>query len=298
MTWLLFALLAPLIYTVVNFIDKYLVSRVVKEHDAMPIYTSLAGFLAGTVFWVVTGFPKLALFDGLIVILTGILTAWSLIVYFKALAIEDTSNVILFFQMFPIISLVLSSLFLHEAITSIQLGGFVLVLVATILVSVKKKKKHFHFSKGFLLILVYDLLYALSGVLIKFAINANSFSKILSYESWGVGLGGFMVFIFFPSVRKAFRKNLKKIKKRAVGVIFLNESGFILAKSLTFLAFSLGAVALVAVLENTQIFYGIFLGYLLTKMIPKVFKENIEKKELLKKIFASVILFFGILLMK
>lgn len=297
-TWIFYALLAPAVYAVVNFIDKYLLSKEVKDYNAMPIYTAITGFVVGTLFWVVNGFPLLSSRDSLIVIATGILTTWSLIAYFKALSFEETSKVIILFQMLPIVTLLLSFLFLKETITPKQFIGFILIIFASIAVSVEKEKKGFILSPAFFYILIYDILWAASGVLIKFAINANSFWKILSYESWGIGIGGIMVYLIISPIRNAFNKSLKKITKRALSIIALNEGVFVLAKSLTFFAFSLGPVALVSVLENTQTFYGIIFGFALTIIAPSIFKEDISRKGLVKKLVASIILFLGILLLR
>lgn len=296
MNWLFFALLAPFLYAVTTFIDKYIVSKEVKDYSALPIYIGFIGLLTGTVFWILTGFPILTLRDGLIVLLTGVLTGWSVIFYYKAISQEDASIVNILFQMFPVITLILAFIFLKETISGKQLFGFTFVLIGSILISLKKEKRKTHISAAFFLILIVDFFWAISGVLMKFALNANSFSKILSYESWGIGLGALTIYFIMGSVRKAFKKSIKTVTKRALKVIILNELLYVSAKSFTFLAFSLGTVTLVSVLENTQALYSIFLGVILTKLFPSVFREQISKKDLAKKMVASSLFLLGIFL--
>jgi drug/metabolite transporter (DMT)-like permease len=296
MNWILIALLAPATYAIVTFIDKYLLSGVVKDYKAMPIYTAIVGFLAGTIFWLYNGFPLLTVRDSLIVLSTGILTGFSLITYFKALSEEETSNVTVLFQMFPIITLIFAYIFLHEILTTKQFLGFFLMLSAALLTSVKRDNSKFNFSKAFLLILIYDILWASSGILMKYAINANSFSRVITYESWGIGVGGIFIYILFADIRKAFNKSIKNVKIKTLAIIGLNETVFVIAKSLTFLAFSLGPAAIVSVLETSQTFFAILYGWILTLLIPTIFKEDISTKGLGKKILAAIILLAGVVL--
>lgn len=297
MNWLILALLSPAIYTVINFTDKYLVSSVVKDYRAMPIYTTIVGFIAGFFFWIVTGFPTLGFRDGIIITFTGMLTIWAALLYFQALSEEETTTVIIFFQMLPVFSLILSYFILGELITIKQFIGFIFILSAAIGVSLKRtKKKKVHIAKSLLLITMFNIMWAVAGVLVKFTINANSFSTILSYESWGIGIGGLILFLFYKPVKKAFLENIKTVKKRTLSILFINEFVFVIAKSLSFLAYSLGPVALVSVLGSSQVFYGILYGFILALVFPRVFKEEGDRTNLLRKIVLSIVLFIGIVL--
>ncbi len=296
MNWLVAALLAPATYAVVNYVDQYIVVREVGDYRGMPIFAAIMGFVVGTSFWFLAGFPILTLRDSLIVLLTGALTIWATVLYFRAISTEEASKLILFFQVTPILILVLSFIFLNELIAYKQFLGFILVLLAVGVVSIQKNEGNLNLSSSFLLILVVDGLWALSAVLIKYAIEANSFAKILSYESWGIGLGGLILYLLVPSIRNAFHSSIRQVRKVALGVMFLNEGLFVVAKSLTFYAYSLGSAALVSVIGGTQVFFGIIYGLLLTNMAPTTFHEDISKAGLLQKIAASTVLLIGLLL--
>jgi drug/metabolite transporter (DMT)-like permease len=254
-------------------------------------------FIAGVLFWFATGQPILEARDALIVLTTGVITVWSLFLYFKALADEETTTIIILFQTLPIFSLIFGYFILGETISPMQFVGFILVIAAALGVTMKPKIKGERIiSKAFFLILIFNIMWALAGVLIKFAINANSFSEILSYESWGIAIGGALVFIFVPSIRRNFMKNLKQIKARVLTILFVNEGIFVIAKSISFSAFAMGPVALVSVLNSTQVFYGILYGVFLTKALPKLFKEDVSRSGIVKKIGFAVIMFLGIVL--
>jgi drug/metabolite transporter (DMT)-like permease len=199
-------------------------------------------------------------------------------------------------QMIPIFVIILSLLFLKETITIRQLLGFVIILLSSLSLSVEDWRKIVHIPKSFWLLVLMDVMFASAAVLIKFAINATSFSKILSYESWGIGIGGIFLYILFPFIRKAFNEIITIVSKRILGIMFLNEGIYVLSKSLSYFAYSIGPVALVSVVGSSQVFFGILLGWLLTLFLPHIFKEKIKREDLVKKVVLAIALIFGIIL--
>jgi drug/metabolite transporter (DMT)-like permease len=296
MSWVFFGLLSPLVFTVVNFVDKYIVEKEVGDYRSMPIYAALAAFVTGTVLWVITGFPILPLPNAALVLFTGALNVFAAAFYFRAIALEEASRIIVLIQMQPIIVLVLSFLFLQETIRPLQLLGFGLILAAAIGISLNRKTGGFRLSAAFVLILLVDLLSATSVVLFKFVAEANSFAHVLSYESWGLALGGIILYILAAPLRQAFQTSIKTVGKRTLGFIFVNETFYLVAKLLTFVAVALGPVALVSVLSSTQVFFGIVLGWLLTLLLPNAFNENIARQDLLRKGALALVMFGGLVM--
>lgn len=297
MNWLFYALLAPAVFTVVNFVDKYIIEHEVRDALAMPIYAAIMAFLTGVVLWIITGFPVLDARDTALVLLTGVLSSWASALYFQALSYEEASKIIVLIQMQPVMVLVLSLIFLNETITAEQLLGFVLILGAAVGISLNRADVGaFKLSRAFWLILVVDLMWAASIVLFKFVVAASQFEKVLSWESWGIALGGLTLYLFVPLFRRSFNQNIASVRRRTFGLIFVNETTFVIAKLLTFMAVALGPVALVSVLGSAQIFFGIVLGWILTTVAPAKFHENVTRQNLLQKAALALVLFGGITL--
>lgn len=297
MNWLFLALLSTAMVNIVVFVDKYIVSKRIKDYRAIPIYTAIIGVCAGIFFWFITGFPILSLPSASFILLSGVFQSWAAVTYFKALSKNDASGLTILFQMTPIIILILSLVFLKETISFKQYLGFIIIFIASILVSVKKSQKKFRLSEAFFLILLSDFLYGASAVLAKFTIDANSLQKVLSYESWGVGVGGLALYLFFPSIRMSFKRTLKNVKGATLGILIGNEVLFVVSKAVQFVAFSLGSVTLISVITSgTQSFLAIFLGFLLTILAPQIITEDISGKNLGKKIGAGILLVIGIIL--
>ncbi len=295
--WILFALLSPAVYTITNFVDKYLLSNKVKDYNALPIYTAGVSFIFGLIWWLFAGMPILPIKDAGIIIITGIITIFSIYVYFKALSIQETSMVILFFQLSPIFTLILSMIFLNEIITLKQYLGFGLILGGTSILALPNKKTNWTIPKGFWLILVYDLMFALISIILKYSTYESSFSQIIFYESFGMGMGGLIMYLLVPTVRKAFNKSRKKLFKYALPIIVVNEIVFIIAKSLGYYAFVIGPVTLVSVIANVHVFFGLLFGYGLTMIMPKFFHEDISTEKMALKIGAAIFMFIGLGLM-
>ena len=296
MNWLFFALLGPAIYVIINFIDKYIISRKIKDYSAMPIFGSITGFVIGLLFWALSNYPILQPFDALILILSGVFTIWGTVFYFKALSSEEASNVVLFFQAIPLMVLVLSIIFLHESLTTVQGFGFLIILAATTYALKKTGGARFRLNKALILVLIADAFWAVAAVLVTLAINANSFTEILSYESWGIGVGGLILYLFFPKKRRAFHKTVQTAGLKIIFIVFANEVVFVIAKSVTYYAYSLGPTAQVSVLGGTQVLFGVLYGWFLTKKFPKIFKEDIRRSTLIKKFILAIFTVFGILL--
>lgn len=298
MNWIFFALLAPAVYAVVVFVDKYILEKEVSDYLGMPIYSAVIAAIFGILIWVGTGFPSLSLRDSILIILTGILTVFGLASYFKALSTNEASKVTILFQMTPVLTLVLSYLFLGDKISLQQFLGFVLILISTVGISVKKSLKEFHFSNIFFLILLTDFLWASAFVLFKFVVETNSFIKVISYEGLGMGVGGFILYYVFPSIRNAFEKTSEKVGSRIFWFIIINEGIFLISRFLTYLAISKGPVALVDVVGGTQVIFAIIYGLILTKIAPGIFQENISQGGLSKKIIMAALVLIGLVLVQ
>ncbi len=296
MNWFFLALLAPFIYAINVFVDKYLVEARIPDYRSLPIFGIFLSLPVALGLWVSSGFELIGLRDSILVITAGVLTIWAFSLYLEALAKEETSSLIILIQLIPVIVLTLSFFIFGESLTHKQLLGFGLLLLSTILVSLKKEKRSFRFSRALVFILMADILWSIPYILIKSASASISFNSLIMYESLGVSLGGLMLFLFIPVIRSAFTKTIKGIRKTDLGIILFNEGLYLGAKIITYLAVTLGPVAVISILGSTQIFFGILLGVVLTMLVPKVFKENLSKDGLIRKAVFGFVAFVGIIL--
>lgn len=307
--WILLSLLATATYAINNFIDKVVTKRLEKAAIVrretpvnyiwgMPLYGAVAALVLGSIFWLCVGRPVLGMTDGILVLVSGMFAFGALCLYFQALAKEETSYIVVLFQMIPVLALIASFVFLDERITGVHLLGFILVLAASILMSLRKEDGAFAFKPAFFYVLAADVLWVASYVLVKLTSDAESFIKILSYESWGIFLGGVFYFILFQKARAMFLKSMADVGKGTMAIMFLNEAIYITAKSLTYFAILIGPIALVAAIGTAQVFFAIIYGWVLTMIWPSIFQESIDAKSLWKKFVLTLLLCFGIWLIQ
>lgn len=189
----------------------------------------------------------------------------------------------------------MSQIFLHEAITSKQLFGFFLILLPTLAIAGEGSKSgDFSLDKNTALMIFVDLVWAGATVLFKFVVDTGEFSKVVAYESWGWAIGGALLFICLPPVRVAFITTTKSLKKTALATVFGNEFLFLSSKLLTYLAISLGPVAIVSVISGTQVLFAVVFGWILAIIAPEIFKEDISKKSLAKKFILGCVTIIGL----
>ncbi len=297
MNWIVLALFAPVFDTAVNFIDKYLVGEKLEDYRAVPIFMGIIGTLAGILLYALRGFQTMSGFDIPLILLAGVLTYFSIYYYFKALDFEETSVVVILFQASPLITLALSALFLREVITLTQLLGFILVLAASTTVSLDSVSPgRFTLSRSFYYIMASNVFWSCAAILYKSTAESNDLLSTLGVEGMGIGLGACIAFTCDKSVRNAFLTTIPKVSPSVFALLTLNEIMSLAAKWIVFLAVLLGPVALVDVVVSVQIFYAIITGWLLTKIFPKIFKEDISRKGLTLKLLAGLTLMLGIYL--
>lgn len=298
MEWIIFSLLATEIFAANYFIDKHISTNLIKNYRGMPIYGAIVGLLVGTLFWLITGRPILPNQIILILISAGMLNIFASYFYFTVLSRVDASFAIILNRMESLFVLILSFIVLKQSLTILQLIGFFIILISVCFLSFGNNNKHVNkigFTT-FLIFVVCNLMWASNGILVNIALKTTAFPNILSYESWGLGIGGILLYIFVPTIRKAFLEGPKVNGIKPYLTILFNELIYVGAKSSYFYAFSLGPAALVSIVGSTQVLSAIVFGFILSKIFPHHFNEDISKSNIRWKITWGIIIIFGLIL--
>ena len=295
MPWLFYAILSYALYSVTNFIDKFLVEKQTYEPVTLIILGGFLSFFVALLLFVWKGFPVVEQLQIFLLILIGILLSFYCLPYFKALLLEDTSRVVPLFQFFPIFVLVLSYIFLKQTLTANQLLGFGFITAGGfILGSERLSIKVFRLRKSFWYMMLSSFLYALTSILFKF-VTVTDFWVSMSYQTLGITLGAFLLLLFKP-YRRIFLKDITHLKKKTAAVLAVSQCITLGADFSYFFAITLASAALVSVMQGTQPVFVMLYGLLLTLFFPKIIKEDISRKTLGIKIAAIFILFVGIVL--
>ena len=309
MNWLVLALLGALVYTIVNFVDKAILVHAVRNARAIPVFLAIVHLIMGTILWLIADHPVFPSGATVRLLLSGALVICGTFLLFQAYTREETSKVVVWAQMLPVVALILSVLVLNETLTTQQLFGFGLVLIASIGLSLDPSSNVLRPSTALWFILGAVIVWASSDVLLKWTLNqypqlvaqtetgldVRAFLAIIAYQSWGFAIGGAILTMLIAPIRHAFFNTLVSTPKRGFVFLFLNETLFILRQYLKGMALALGSVAIVTVLDGTRAFVGIILGWLLTRLFPRTYQENITARALLFKAVFALLLFVGLL---
>ncbi|KKQ98079.1 MAG: Conserved hypothetical membrane protein, DUF6 family [Candidatus Woesebacteria bacterium GW2011_GWA1_39_12] len=295
MPWYLFAAATPTLYSVSNFVDKFLIEKRIKDPMAITALACTASGILGIVIGIFTGFVNIGFAQILILIFAGILLTFYLIPYFEAMKLEDASRVVPLFQFIPVFTLILSTVILKETLSAKQILGLLLVVSAGLFISAEKiEGRMFRPRKSLYFMLLASFMYGLVGILFRFVVKEASFWTTLSYEYIGTGVGGMLLFLI-PKVRKNLQNQISSIKSSA-GIITFNNGIAIAAQMSESYALSLAAVPLVNIIGSIQPAISLVEGVILTKKFPHLIQEDITKAVVTHKFIAIIIIFIGLYL--
>jgi uncharacterized membrane protein len=274
----------------------------------VPIFLAVVHGTIGTLLWAVNGFPLLPLDQTILVMLTGGLYVLGTFMLFKALVVEETSRIAIWTQMAPVVTLMLSIVVLDEHLTAWRLIGFLVVFAATL--GLAFQPGSLKPTPAFWAIMAAVVVWAGSDILFKYTVtqypqllgttgdwvDIRAFLLLVNYQSWGFALNGLIIYLFVAPIRHAVNHRLRVAPRYGLAVLFGNEVVFIVRQFIRSMALALGPVALVSVIDGLRIFLGIMVGWGLTLLAPRLFREDITRQGLIRKLSFSVVLFAGIAL--
>jgi uncharacterized membrane protein len=298
MNWFLIALIAPILWSITNHIDKHLLSKYIRGNavGALMIFSSLIGlFLLPFILIIQPNVLNISSFNAFLIIINGIIYILAILPYFYALEKDEASIVIPLFQVIPVFGYFLALIFLGESLTLQQILASLLVVLGAIIISIEPKNLKFKFQVFWLMILS-SFLIALNGLIFKLVGIQEDFWTTSFWEYVGFVLILVIFILFFKSYRNQFLSMFRKNPISTLSLNGLNEIFNIVAKMIINFATLLAPLALVWTVNNLQPFFVLLIGVLLTKFFPNFNQEKIDKKTIIQKIFAIILMFTGILL--
>ena len=289
MPWVILAILATLIWTFVAVLDKFIISRELRD----PI---LASVTFGTSVFIFFGFVSL-LFGNIllplstifIAIIAGIMYVIAVWLFYFSLSKGEVSRFIPVLSTIPIFVLLFAFLFLGEVFTALTYFGVILIVVGAVLIYVKKSTHKIGIDVIFLIVIGAAMFYALRNVILKFAVSQASIWSIFFWVGIGSGLVSLFLFaMHHPHIRR----------KARLGVKHMLFSGILAAVALLLftLALSIGPVSLVSALVAIEPLFVFLLATFLSIFHPKFIREKITKSIIMQKLVAIILIIIGAVL--
>lgn len=302
MSWFFIALIAPALYAVSNYIDKYLIDKYLS-HDQFKKEDVGSLILFSSLFAIVI-LPLIALFNpgvfnvnlvsALALIANGIIIMIAIIFYLYAIEREEVSIVMPFFQLIPVFGYGLAIAILGEYLSLGQIIASLIIVVAAMVLSVdltgekiKLRGRVILFAGG------SAFLYALTDVVFKKIAVADGFWLSAFWQYVGFLLTGIIIFVSVKTYRQDFLSVFKRSKKPVIGLNFFNEAVNIAADLVMRFSFLLAPITLVMVANVFQPLFVFIYGVILTVFFPQIVTEKLSRKHLAQKIITIAIMMIG-----
>ena len=297
MNWFFIALVAPLLYAISNHTDKYLISKYIHDNKvgALIIFSALFGVFALPIILIINPLVLgVSLGQGIILMIIGVLVVLSILCYLYALQFDEATFVVPFYQMIPIFGFILAYFILGETLTKTQIIASLAILLGALILSFDIEEKKIRFKKKVVLLMsVASFFYAMSDVLFKFVAIERGFWVSTFWTLVGKVLIGIIFLIFISSYRSEFFLLIKEAKGKILALNSMNETLTIVADMTVQYAILLAPVALVLMVNGFQPLFVFVIGLGLTLFFPHISQEKIQKKHLIQKIGAILIMLIG-----
>jgi transporter family protein len=291
-SWIALSLLSAFLMAVVNIIDKFILTKWVKNPMLLVVFFGIIGLIPSLTIFGIRGLPRLSGFNIFLAFLAGGAYLLMSFFYFRAAQLEEISRVVPLFYLAPFFVSIFAFLFLGEFFSSKQYAGIAFLIAGAMLISAKKSSQ-FHGGKAVWLMTLAALSYSIMLVLSKHLLNHADFWTVFALIRTGMFLA------LVPSFCILARNLLRSFKEQGlkiIGFIALNEALALVGSFVLTIAASLGAVTLVNALSTVQPFFVLLFASLLSLFFPKVIKEDVGKKALITKFIAILLMVTGALL--
>jgi len=294
MEWVLYSIIAVLIWSVVNIVDKHVLTKHVKSPFLPLMILGIIGIIASVFVYFFLGFKSLSSINILLALLAGVFYALMSFLYYEAVQLEEISRIIPLFNLSMIFTLVIATIFLNEVFTLIKYVGIFLLFIGSILVSIKKITI-IKFGKAFWLLVLSSFFLSFNQVITKYLLGFTDYWTVFSWTRIGVFIFLIPLFvIYLPKISELITP--KKSAGKIIGIISANEFVNIFGVISFTIAASYGFISLVNALTSTQPLVVLIIAVLLSIFYPKIIKEEIDKSTLIQKTIAIICIIIGVIL--
>jgi drug/metabolite transporter (DMT)-like permease len=291
-----FALIPPFLDSVINYLDKFLLSKYNISALVLTVYSGLFAFASGILIVLYLGFYSIDLQVALMLVASGFFVVFLLAAYFKALTLDEASRVGPLFQLVPVFVVILSGIFLHEVLSFKQYLGCVAIIIAGFLFSARRIKNSIKINKAFWYMVLASFMSSMVYILFKGGVDQVGFWRAIPYESLGNGLAA-VVLLMTRNGWKQFIHQTRNFSPKVFVLLTVSEFIYRLSRFAFYFALLLIPASIVSVLQGFQPLFMVVGGIILSLWFPHILKEVIDRKTIKVKIMAVVGIFVGLYLL-
>ncbi len=297
--WFLIALVAPLLWSVVNHIDKYMLSKYLGDRGvgALLIFSALSSILVlpFIIYFFHSEIFSITKTDLLTLIFVGLLSAGAFYFYLEGMQEEEASIVVPLFQMVPVFGYVLGYAILGESLSTSQILASLLVLFGIVVLAIEIDVDNKVVLKKRVLVLITfsSFLFALHDTLFKKVAISESFWVSVFWQYVSLVLCGVALLFFVKKFRRDFFSMFKGVGTKILSLNIASELLYIAGNLANNFATLLAPVALVLVVSSYQPLFVFIGGICLTIFFPHISMEKISRKHVIHKFSSILIIIIG-----
>lgn len=291
MSWQLLTILAVFIFAVTTILDKFLLTKWIKNPFVPPLFFGPLGLLTSFVIYLFYGFSFLSLQNVVLALFAGFIYMAGEFLYYKAVNVEEVSRVIPLIYLSPLFVLILAAIFLNETLTPVKYLGVFLMTAGAFFISSGKLAPTPNFGVGaFWFAVLSALMFAFVGIITKYLLNVADFWTVFAYVRMGAFITSLTGFYFYF---KDFKPLIEARNFKITGLLIFNALLLLFGILLLTQATATGSVTLVGALTSFQPFFTFLLATLSTIFFPSIVKERIERSLIVQKILAITFIVAG-----
>ena len=306
MNWLFFVIIAVLADSLRIFIDNYTSDVYFKGRGAasQKLFNAYSLAVIALILFIISGFNfnNITPIIAFLIILAGSLHGFAGVPYFRALELDESTNIGIFNQLAPVFYLILGWFFLDESFSPIQLIAFAIIVAAPVLIVITARKKSRKVKlKAVFFAFLYVLIAVIGNVLfVKVNSDNINFTTSIGLVLIGKSIADFIIGYGKPKFRKRFFAVCKSSHRKVLIPLTINAFvGGIQQFTYRAALVTAPAVAIAsAASDSAEPIVIFFLGLVLTLIWPRFGREKLDKKTVLVHLVATVLVVVGVILLQ
>lgn len=293
MLWVFYAFLSALFWATSSLLDKYILSKWVKNPLVTTMIFGIIGLLAGILIYFAKGYSEMSQANIFLSVVSGLAYVLATIFYFDAVKIEEISRISALAYFSQLFITIFAAMFLGEIFSSEIYAGILLILLGAIFISSKDITK-IRPGKAFWLMVLSSALLAIVAIITKYLLSYADFWTVFSYTR-GIGMFIALIPVFYFKYPE-LAALIKEHGSKAVSVISLSGILTMTGAFVITIAASTGPVTLVNAISMTRPFFVLFFATLISIFYPQILREELGKSAILLKVAATILMFMGAIL--
>ena len=302
MLWIILCLIAAALWSLGAFFDNYQTDVIFRNKlpEAMKRINGPFYIIIGVAIALIFRIQLPAIDQIGFLLLSGVVNSVATLFYYAALKNEEATGATIFYQLQPIMFLVLEFVLFGEKIAPMQILGLALILAAPIVVVFSRKRASARRMemRAAILLVIYVLMATVSGEIAIRMGRGLDFIPVFVFYIIGRGLSDVLIG-FLPPLRRRHKYVMKHNKKIYLSCVLINQCICTIAEFAYRYGLIIGIAALGSAITNaTELILTFVFGIVLSIIWPRFGREKLRREVVLAHVIAVILCVIGIIIIQ